>query len=142
MRISYKKCYDDVTLAKAAELIKKAEFTIAEICKELHTSVPTLVRNMNRYFSIIDGEGETDWRKIYKTKYSINKQKKKRTRIVWECAMCGGESKTEVDQCSRCGSYCINRRELIDKLTSTELRAANMIGRRKKTNEKLSLSKM
>lgn len=132
MKINHKKYYDDTKLEKAAGLIRKAELTIVEICKELHTSVSTLVRNMNRYFNTIDGEGETDWRKIYKTKYSINKQKKKRIRIVWECAMCGGESKIEVKQCSRCGSYCINRRELIDKLTSTELRSANMQGRRKK----------
>lgn len=131
MRINHKKYYDDATFEKAAGLIKKAELTIAEICKELHTSVPTLVRNMNRYFSIIDGEGETDWRKIYKTKYSINKQKKKRVRIVWECAMCGGESETEVDQCQRCGSYCVSRKELQDEITSSELRSANMTGRRK-----------
>ena len=133
MRINHKKYYDDARLEKAAGLIRKAELTIAEICKELHTSTPTLVRNMDHYLNIIDGEGETNWRKIYKTKYSINKRKKKRTRIVWECAACGGESKIEVDQCGRCGSYCISRRELRDKLTSTELRSANMQGRRKKT---------
>lgn len=132
MRINGKKYYDDATLEKAAGLIRKAELTVAEICKELHTSLPTLVRNMNRYFSVIDGEGETNWRKIYKTKYSINRQKKKRTRIAWECAMCGNESKTEIHQCSKCGSYCIRKRELINKLTSIELRTANMIGRRQK----------
>lgn len=142
MKVNHKKWYNDATLEKAARLIREAELTVAGICKELHTSVSTLIRNMNRYFNAIDGEGETNWRKIYKTKYSINKQKKKRTRIVWECAMCGGERKTGADQCSKCGSYCIKRRELPDKLTSAELRSANMIGRRRKTNEKLSLSKM
>lgn len=131
MRINHKKYYDDATLEKAARLIRKAELTVAEICKELHTSVPTLTRNMNRYFSISEDESETDWRRIYKAKRSINKQKKKRTRVVWDCAMCGGESKTKVDQCSKCGSYCIKRRELINKLTTQELRTANMIGRRK-----------
>lgn len=132
MKINHKKYYDDAMLEKAACLIRKAEFTIAEICKELHTSVPTLTRNMDRYFNISEDEGETDWRKIYKVKRSITKKKRKRTRIVWECAMCGGESKTEIKQCIRCGSYCINRRELRNKLTSGELRSANIQGRRKK----------
>jgi len=133
MRINHKKYYDDAMLEKAVRLIRKAELTIAEICKKLHTSVPTLTRNINRYFKISEDEGETDWRKIYKAKHSIIKKKRKRTRIVWECAACGGESKTEVDQCSRCGSYCIRKRELRDKLTSAELKSANMQGRRKKT---------
>lgn len=132
MRVNHKKYYDDAKLERAAHLIREAKLTIAEICKELHTSVPTLIRNMNRYFNISEDEGETDWRKIYKAKRSITKKKRKRTRIVWECAACGGESKTEVEQCSRCGSYCINKRELRNKLTSGELRSANMIGRRKR----------
>lgn len=132
MKINHKKYYDDAMLKKAARLIREARLTITGICKELHTSVLTLTRNMDRYFGIIDGEGETDWRKIYKVKYSINKRKKKRTRIVWECSACGGESETEINQCSRCGSYCINKRELRNKLTSGELRSANMIGRRKR----------
>jgi len=130
MTIETKKIFNATTFEKAVKLIREAKFTIAEICKELHTSVPTLVRNMNCYFNIPEDESETDWRKIYKVKYSINKQKKKRTRIVWECVMCGGESKTEVDQCKRCGSYCINKRELREELTSTELRSANMTGHR------------
>ena len=96
MRINHKKYYDDATLEKAAHLIRAAELTITEICKKLHTSIPTLIRNMNRYFNFIDVEDGIDWRKIYKTKHSINKQKKKRTRIVWECGMCGGESKIEI----------------------------------------------
>lgn len=132
MKINRKEYYDDATLEKAVKLIREAELTIAEICKELHTSVPILTRNMNRYFSIIDGEGETDWRKIYKTKYSINRQKRKRTRIVWECAMCSGESKIEIEQCQRCGSYCINKKELRNKLTTAELRSAKKIGHRRK----------
>jgi len=132
MRVNNKKYYNDATLEKAVKLIREAKLTLAEICAELHTSVSILTRNMNHYFSIIDGEDEIDWRKIYKAKRSINKRKKKRTRIVWECAACGGESKTEIKQCQRCGSYCIRKRELRNKLTSAELRSANMIGRRKK----------
>lgn len=132
MRVNGKKYYDDATFEKAARLIREAKLTIAEICKELHTSIPTLTRNMNHYFSVIDGKDEINWRKVYKAKYSINKQKKKRTRIVWECAMCGGESEIEVVRCSRCGSYCVKRRELQDKITSTELKSVNMTGHRKK----------
>jgi len=129
MKVKNKKFYDDAKLEKAACLIKEAKLTLLEICEELHTSLPVLTRNMDYYFNT-DADA-IDWKKMYKIKRSIDKRKKK-VRIVYECAICGGESKVKTEKCQKCGSYCVNRQELRNEVSSEELRSANMTGRRKK----------
>jgi len=127
-----KKYYDYATLIRAVRLIRETKLTLLEICKELHTSLPVLIRNMNWYFNIPEiGENAVDWKKMYATKRSIDKRKKN-VRIVYECAMCGGESEIKIKPCQKCGSYCVNRRELRNEISAEELRSANMTGQRNK----------
>lgn len=130
MKVNNKKIYDDVTFAKAVRLVEEGKLSLTEIVKELHTSFSTLTRNMDWYFRINKRDsGETDWRKIHRTKRSIDK-KKKNVRIVFECQACSNESVMDVRPCVKCGSYCITKRELRNKVSSAELRSEKMTGQR------------
>lgn len=131
MNINGKKYFDDATFEKAAKLIRKGKLTLDEICEKLHTSRLVLKRNMDAYFHISTDEGETNWEKIYKARLKITKRKGN-TRIVYECQSCSYEQKAEIDRCPKCGSYIIRKREYRNKVSSGELKAAKMIGRKKK----------
>lgn len=137
MNVNGKKYFDDVTFEEAARLIKEAKLTPIEICKKLHTTLPTLKSNMDTYFNStalrfdVSEREKVDWLQSYKAKLKITKRKKN-TRIVYECQSCSSESKVKIDQCSKCGSLCVRKRELRNKVSPGELRAIKMIGRRKK----------
>lgn len=138
MKVSDKKYFDDATLERAAKLIEKAELTLAEICKVLHTSLPTLKRNMDLYYNstvLQFDASEKDieninWIKSYKAKRKIAKRKRN-TRIVYECHSCSYESEIEIEQCPKCSSLCIRKRELRNEVSVGELRTIKMTGRRK-----------
>lgn len=133
----HRKTFDDATLVDAICLIEEGNLTITEICLKLHTTFPTLKRSVDLYLKSIaadeDGKDgiEIDWVKAHKIKRSIDKRKKN-TRIVYECQLCSNESTIEVSSCSKCGSGCMIRKELRNKISSSELKAIKMTGRRKK----------
>ena len=132
MRVNKKIVYDDATFALAVKLIEEGRLTLSEIVKRLHTSSQVFIRNMNWYFCIKKRrgqKGETDWRKIHRTKLRISK-KKRDVRIVFECQACSNESVMAARPCPKCGSYCIRKQELRNKISSAEIRSEKMAGRR------------
>ena len=131
MKVDNKKYFDDATFERAAKLIERAELTLVQICKVLHTSLSTLKRNMDLFYNDdSDTEGETDWKKIHEAKRKIVKRKRD-IRIVYECKSCSYESKIKIEQCPKCFSLCIRKRELRNKVSTKELRTVKMTGRRK-----------
>lgn len=138
MNVNGKKYFDDVTFKKAVKLIRKGKLTLNEICKELHTSRSVLERSMDAYFHISADEGEPNWVKIYKAKLKITKQKGN-TRIVYECQSCSYEQVAKMERCPKCGSYSIRKTEIRNKVSSGELKASKMIGRRKKIKRFLTI---